>query len=248
MNASPTVLRRKGRDIMRRAVYEVKTVVAEYPALAIPIARRRHGEPLGPGTRLVIEGFPRTSTSFAVAAFHLAQPAPVSVACHVHAPAQLIGAVRRGIPALVIVREPEETVLSFVIRNPHLSVEQALRGYLRFYEPLLGRRGALVVATFEQVTSDFGAVIRRVNERFGTRFAEFEHSRQNAARCLEEIDRGYRGWLPPGEALERQAARPSEWRAREKDRLRASYRAPGAEKLRLRAERVFRTLRDAAEA
>jgi hypothetical protein len=223
----------------RRAAFEVKTIVARYPALALPIARRRHGIPVGRDTRIVIEGFPRTGTSFAVAAFDLAQEGKVRIACHVHAPAQVIEGARRGLPNLVIVREPEETTLSFVIRNPHVSIRLALRGYVRFYEPLLAYRDRLVVGRFTEVTGDFGAVIRKVNERFATGFAPFEHTEENVRRCFEAIDDDYRKRLPEGEALEREVARPSGWRDRAKEEIRASYRSADAARLRARAERVF---------
>jgi len=230
------------RDLGRRAAFEAKTLIARYPSLAIPIARRRHGVPFGPRTDVVIEGFPRTGTSFAVAAFAMAQPRPLEVACHVHAPAQVIAAVRAGVPSLVIVREPEDTVLSYVIRNPLIPLAQAIRGYVRFYGPLVPLRRGFVTATFDDVTDDFGAVTGRVNERFGTRFALFEHSEENVAKVFAEIEGDYRQRLV-GEALERAVARPSELRAGLKDRLRGEYRAPGIARGRQRAERVFEAYR-----
>jgi hypothetical protein len=45
-----------------------------------------------------------------------------------------------------------------------------------------------VAADFTQVTADFGAVIRRINERFGTAFAEFAPSPENVRRAYELID------------------------------------------------------------
>jgi hypothetical protein len=246
VNETPMSLRRRAIRAGRRGAFEAKTIVAEYPAIALPIARRRHGITVGDDTRIVIEGFPRTGTSFAVAAFDLAQGGRVRVACHVHAPAQIVSGARRGVPCVVIAREPEETSLSFVIRNPHLTIRQALRGYLRFYEPLLRLRGRFVVGTFEQVTRDFGEVTRRVNERFGTAFVRFEHTEENVRRCFEAIEEDYRRRLPAGEALERQVARPSEWRSRVKEELRSSYRAPSSAGLRARAERVFEEFADAA--
>jgi hypothetical protein len=238
--------RRIGRDTLRRGVFEVKTVVAQYPSLAIPIARRRHGTPVGEDTEIVIEGFPRTGTSFAIVAFQLAQGRDVRVAGHVHAAAQVIEGVRRRLPNLVITRGPEDTVLSFVIRNPHLSIPQALRGYLRFHEPLLRYRSGFVVGTFEQVITDFGAVVDRVNERFRTGFVRFEHTEENVRRGFEAIDDSYRNRVPQGERFERQVARPSEWRAMKKGEIRSAFRADRISALRRRAERVFDALADAA--
>jgi len=233
-------LERRARDAALRALFEIKTVVAEYPGLAIPVARRRHGVPVGPNTDVVIEGFPRTGTSFAVAAFNRAQARPLDVACHVHAPAQVIAAARRRLPALVVVREPEDTVLSFVIRNPHLSIAQALRGYLRFYAPLLRYRAGFVPADFGEVTGDFGRVTSRLNERFGTAFGEFDHTEENVRSVFEEIEGDYRARVT-GEALERSVARPSGLRAGLKERLRGDYGEPGLAVLRDRAERVYRS-------
>ena len=226
----------------RRGWYELKTLVAPYPALALPIARRRHGVPLAADTEIVIEGFPRTGTTFAEKAFSLSQGRPVRMACHVHAPAQLIGAARRGVPAVAVVRPPEETVLSFVIRHSHIPIRQALRGYIRFHEPLVPYRDRLVVAPFSEVTSDFGLTIRRVNERFGTSFVEFEHTEAGVRRVFEEIDRDYGRREEHGEALERIVARPSETRRTIKEGLEAGYRAPDLARLRARAERAFEAL------
>jgi hypothetical protein len=237
-----SVAERPLRREVRRAIYEVKTVVARYPALAIPIARRRHGLPVGRDTDIVIEGFPRTGNTFAERAFAMAQDRPFEVACHVHAPAQLIAAARWGVPAIALVRLPEETVLSFVIRHSHIPIRQALRGYIRFYEPLVPYRHRLVVASFGEVTSDYGAVIRRVNERFGTSFAEFQHTEENVRACFDEIDRVYGAREEKGEALERIVARPSEARRKIKDQLGETYRAAGLAVLRARAEGAFAAL------
>src|SRR5437773_3659904 len=98
-----------------RMLYEAKTIVAAHRLFALPLARARgRNHPIGPDTEIVIEGFPRSATSFAVAAFRLAQDREVVVGHHVHSPAQVIEAVRRGVPAIVLVREPEEAALSFL--------------------------------------------------------------------------------------------------------------------------------------
>lgn len=229
------------RDVVRRALFEMKTIVAKHATVALPIARRRHGIPFGPSTELVIEGFPRTGTSFAVAAFDLAQPRKVEVACHVHAPAQVIAAVRARIPAVVVLREPESTVLSFVIRHHHITLAQALRGYIRFYEPLRRHRDGFVVARFDEITSDFGGVILRVNERFGTSFAEFDHTDENVAKVFSAIDRDYEARLS-GEELERSVARPSAFRTELREELHRAYSAPALARLRARADRIHATL------
>jgi hypothetical protein len=183
----------------RRGLYEVMTAGARYPWVALPVARwRGHGVPLSADTDIVIEGFPRSGNTFAVAAFAVAQPRPVRIAHHVHAPGHVIEAVRRGIPALVLIRRPEDVVREFVRIRPALTVAQAVRGYVRFYRPLVPHRDRFVVGSFDEVTGRFGSVIRRVNERFGSSFAEFEHTEDNLAKVQPAMDDYWRARTGPG--------------------------------------------------
>lgn len=238
---APGRARSRAGEALARAVYEAQTVVAPVPWLALPLARLRgHGVPLRRDTEVVIEGYPRSANSFTVAAFRRAQGREVRVAHHVHAPAQVIQAVRWRVPVLVLVRRPEEAVLEYVLKKAHVTVAQALRGWIRFYAPLLRWRDGFVVGPFEEVTSDLGAVIRRLNERFGTRFVPFEHTEENARAALDELDRWWRDRLGPGLALEVTVGRPSEVRDRLKEALRPRYRDPALGPLRERAEALYR--------
>lgn len=224
--------------------YQLKTLVARYPTLALPIQRLRgRGEVLADDTEIVIESFPRCASSFAVAAFRLAQePHASRIAHHTHTPAQVLAATRRRVPTLVLIRSPEDAVLSHVIHTAALTPAVSLRGYVRFHEPLLPHRSGFVVGTFEEVVGDFGAVIERVNHRFGTAFRPFEHRPEHLARLDREIAEDYRSRARSQEDLDRIVPLPSERRREMKDRLRAEYRAVSAG-LRRRAEAAYDTLR-----
>src|SRR5919204_5168588 len=179
---------------LQQALYQLKTIGALYPRLVVPAARLRgRGVPIGTDTDIVIEGFPRSANTFTVAAFTMSQRRPVRVAHHLHAPGHVIAAVRRGLPALVLVRQPEDAVLEYLIRRPQLTGAQAVRGYVRFYRPLVSHLDHFVVGSFEKVTTDLGAVIRRLNDRFGTDFVPFEHTDANVRRVFEAIDLDYAG-------------------------------------------------------
>jgi hypothetical protein len=230
---------------LRRLRWEVRTVAGRYPSLYLPVIRWRYrpGQfqiPVRPDTELVIDGFLRSGTTFAFTAFELVQPRKVRVAHHVHAPAAVIAAVRCRIPAILLIREPEETVLSLLIRLPYLSAREGLAGYVRYYRPLLPLRSSLAVAPFETVITDFGSVIHRLNERFGTSFVEFTHSEENVAKVMELIEKGDRRQFGTGMDLERAAGRPSEARDRLKEELRDEYASPRLAPLRARAERIHR--------
>ncbi|TMK30813.1 MAG: hypothetical protein E6G61_05265 [Actinobacteria bacterium] len=110
----------------------------------------------------------------------------------------MIAAARRGVPTLITVREPEPTILSALMREPRVAPKQWLKTYAAFYERILPVRFDVVVAKFEEVTSDFGAVTRRLNERFATRFREFDHTTQNVEAVFALIEERAEGppWQP----------------------------------------------------
>lgn len=218
------------------------TRLARRPAFAMPLARLRgEGELVAEDTDLLIESFPRSASTFALAAFNLAQePARLKVAHHTHAPGHVIAAIRLGVPALVLVRDPEGAVVSSMIRHPGRTCAGVLRGYLNFHEPLLAYRGDLVVGTFaEVVNGQVGPITRRVNDRFGTAFAEFEPSEQNVARCLRDIDEHWRQRRGGGDHLERIVPRPSATRDGMKGEIRERYRSEVPVRLREHADRLY---------
>jgi hypothetical protein len=217
--------------------WELRTLAGRSPFLCRWVLRRS-GEVVTGETEICIEGFPRSGNTFAVIAFQQAQPRTVSIAHHVHAPGSVMIAARMGTPALVLLREPEEAVLSMVIRYPHLSLRQALRGYRRFYAPLVPYRGRVVVGRFEDVVGDLGALIGEINRRFGTSFREFQPTEVNVSRAMEELDLWDLNTFGNSDRLELGRARPSDRREQVKMELRQRYRHPSLAKLRAKAEHL----------
>jgi hypothetical protein len=224
--------------LWHRARREARTFAGRWPAVA---RRFTTGEFPTEATEICIEGFLRAGNTFTVIAFQHAQPAPVSVAHHVHAAGAVIAAVRMRTPTLVLIRAPAQSVLSYVVRWPELTIGQALRGYARFYRPLLPYRDGFVVGGFDEVTSDLGRVIRRVNERFGTRFVPFEPTEANLRAVGEEMDRWDANTYRRGGAVELGRGRPTEEKESRKAELLERYRAPSLSRLRERAEHLYRT-------
>jgi hypothetical protein len=173
----------------RHLRWGVRSRIAEHPSIYLPLARVKYGQSVvGPEAKLLIEGFTRSGVTFAVIAFQSSQPSPVRVAHTLHAPAHVQAAVRRGIPALVTIRDPEAAVLSAIIREPYVTVEQGLKAWIRFYTRILEYRPKFVLGLFDDVVRDFGPVIREINERFGTAFREFDHTPENVEACFAIIE------------------------------------------------------------
>jgi hypothetical protein len=161
---------------------------------------------VNPKTDLVIEGYPRSANSFALHAFRAGQQEPFSVAHHLHIPAQIIRAAYWNIPTLVLIRNPQDAIQSLVVRHPDLSPNVALRYYLSFYESIKKYRRSYVLAKFEEVTSDFGLVIEKINEKFGTEFLPFVHTEDNVKEIFNRLDEVNRTL---GKGLEMQTPIPS---------------------------------------
>jgi len=251
--------------MMRRARHRLRIRGSEIPGIYLPFARRKYPGPspevISSATELVIDGYTRSASTFAVYALQLAQATPVRLAHHLHAPAQLIDAARRRVPAIAVIREPQGAILSQLIREPDVALRDALVAYARFYESLLPYRDRFAVADFEEVTKDFGAVIRRANERFGTALREFEPTEPNVRQCFELIKLrstlspvllGFESGTVTADELRREVAVlaqrqgptpeawiPSQERERSKAALREQWARPGLAGLRVRAQRVY---------
>ena len=244
-----------------------------HPALYLPLARLKRAESvrvLDARTEFVLDGLERSANTFAAIAFQVAQNGHVKVAHHMHAVAPLIEAGAREVPTLITVRSPEATILSSMIRQPRVTARQWLKTYVAFYERLMGSREAFLIATFEEVTSDFGAVIRRVNDRFSTSFREFDHTEANVKTVFSLADERAEGppWQPSlnrflsgymsiddyllatrvhresptngTRAIEDHVGRPSAMREAVKPVMLQRYHASSLSDLRLRAERAHR--------
>jgi hypothetical protein len=146
---------------------------------------------LTPETELVIEGYPRSGNSFAEAAFHYAQgDRVVPLAHHTHAAGHVLEAVRRGLPVLLLMRNPIDAAASFMEQSEgRLSALVALREYVQFHQPLMAVEPHIVLGRFEVLIEDFPALIRRVNQRFGCDFDVFEQSPDTVREIRQKVDK-----------------------------------------------------------
>lgn len=253
--------------LLRRARHRLRTRVSEHPSVYLPFARRKYPGPspmvIGPDTELVVDGYTRSASTFAVYALQLAQEQPLRLAHHLHAPAQLVAAARADLPTLLVIRKPRDAILSQVVREPGVVIRDALDGYVRFHETLRPYRDHMVVGEFRAITHDFGAVIARLNERFGLALRAFVATPQNVAECFAFIEQrgslsrillGFESGLttreeavaelqrrqlaePAGEL--REAWRPSAARRRKTDALAGQWCDRSLDRLRERAEALY---------
>lgn len=244
--SSPVKARARLRRTLREVRYSTRYVVNAYPRLYMPLARVRHRDrgdwSVRRDTELVIEGFGRSGSTFAVDAFELAQERPVRLAHHTHAAAQVITAARWHVPILLIVRHPSDVVPSHMARRD-IGAEPPLIAWIRFHERILPYRDQLVVTPFEEMTSDLGAAIQRVNRRFGTHFGIFESDPASEAVVFARIEaRNAQRFTAGSQEGARSLARPTPEREARKRRLREQYDADRLLGLRTRADVLYRAM------
>lgn len=221
----------RARGATRRLLRRAKHAIGDDPIflpLLLRVTPEGTARALGPATQLVVEGFPRSGNTFAVFALRHANP-ELRIASHVHHPAQVKSAVRRGLPTVLLVREPLDALASNMISSPHAGAGLVLREYIRYHRELVPALAGVAVATFDEVTGDSVAMTGRVNARFGTALRPFSHGAEDQASVFEAIDRHYLA-LYRGRWLERLVPRPVPERAAEKlvaiERLTAPGLAP----------------------
>lgn len=128
-------------------------------------------------TDLVLEGFPRSGNSFSVFAFMNCGAADLDIAHHVHSPSQIVTAARYGIPAILLLRRPEDAAAAGIAKIATHTLSDLLRAYTIYYRTLCPLREHFVIAPFETLTSDAGRVVEAVNSRFGTGFDPIDTER-----------------------------------------------------------------------
>ena len=228
------------KRLLLQVKFEVRSLLAREPALAPlhwPVIWWTMHKNKGiidvrectvhPDTEFVIDGFQGSGNSFATVAFKRSQDRTVLLAHHLHSPAQIIKAVRNDIPTLITIREPRGAAVSLASRWPYVSLSQAVRGYVSFYEKIEPFADSFVVSPFASTTKQLDSVIREVNRRFGTSFREFEYTEENmnALRSPDKL------------GSERESSR-----AQLKAEMKAAIAREVDEALLERAQRVFERL------
>lgn len=200
-------------------------------------------------TEIVIEGFPRSGNTFAVMAFRLAQQREVEIAHHLHAGAQIRRAVKLGLPAIVLIREPSDAVLSVAAKDQDVSISWALSSYIRFYSAVLPHLDKAIVAPFANVTSDLAGIIRQVNVQYGRTFREFVPSEDALNLVYQSVERlGRQDSVRTGRDYRLSVGFPTEERQRAKEVRRTEYMDERNKPLRVTAESIYQRILQASSA
>ena len=138
---------------------------------------------------------------------------------------------------MVLIRSPLDAAVSWAIHE-NQTLEEAIAYWNDYYQTLLPVREELFMARFEDVTADFGAVIKALNRRWGSSFIPFDHTPENAAQCFLMTEEEHR--TPGGTIREMQVCRPSPQRRMVKEtHLRELSQSPFLREELARAREIY---------
>jgi hypothetical protein len=193
-------------------------------------------------TDLVVCGFPGSGNSYVRAALLAVNP-ELRIASHGHTWGEVARGVERGLPVLFLLREPRAAISSAASRyGVNWQPKYELRAYATMCERVYGYRDSIVVATFEEATTSIGAVVRRINEKFGTSFVPLDDNDPDVqANVLRQVERDDKERL--GTEADVRGAAPSRSRDALKAAAIARMEQPALAALLARCDRGYERLR-----
>jgi hypothetical protein len=167
---------------------------------------------------IIIDGYPRSANTFTTFAFKACQDRPVKISSHHHNPASVLGAIKQKKPALVLIREPNEAILSWSVFSGY-PIKYNIETYIDYYSILAPKSAKFIIGRFDEVTVSLDNIVARLNARFACNF-RLKTMLDTAARSqiFSEIERSH--LIDNGKADPRRIARPSEARNKLKNLLR----------------------------
>jgi hypothetical protein len=182
-------------------------------------------------TDLVVEGYPAASNSWVREVFQLTQPG-IRVASHLHSAAHVRRAVRLGIPTVVLLRPPLESVASLMARYPDRGYEPRteLARYRRFYGDVRRLSDQVLLVRFDAAINSVGTLVDGLNRKFGCSFHPIDDSSPEfKARVFATLDHWSR--QVASNDFEVVTPRPSEARAAAIANAKAAIQDAGARQL-----------------
>ncbi|MGO9185350.1 FkbM family methyltransferase [Mycobacterium sp.] len=233
--------RQHARDAWFRFLRRGKYLLGHDP-LTLPVLLRL--TPMGISrqitehTDLVVEGFPRAGNTFTVSALQDATAHRIRIASHVHHPAQVKQAVLRGIPTVLLIREPVPMLSSYLTFGQHARPAEVIREYISYYGELIHYVDQVLVADFSETVVNLSSVIERINQRFGMDIPAFDQSSENTERVLDELAR-YHGLVHSERDPIEVVPRPRVEREQTLQQLRTELLSPQYESLLSRANDLY---------
>ena len=140
-------------------------------------------------TTVVVDSYPRSANSFFEAAFTLSHGGREVVAHHSHAAAQVLSGVHRGLPCIVLVREPEEAIASFFeMHGGNYPISLCTTEYITFYAALIPAIDKLIVVKTSQIEARFHDLMAHLRDEHCISVEPYEINEGNRSELFRSVD------------------------------------------------------------
>lgn len=137
-----------------------------YPLYVSCVLRKRTINFPNSATQLHLTGFPRSGNTYCFNLMRCELP-DIRVSTHIHTISSIRLAFRHNVPIVVIVRSPEETVVSLRVFKELSSFNESallLDDYIEYHEYVLKNSRRLTILRFEDAVSDGTLVLKVVSD------------------------------------------------------------------------------------
>lgn len=216
------------RHLWRHALRLTKNRLGNEP-IFLPILLRL--TPLGTSrqitgaTDIVVEGFPRSGNTFTTFALEQAAGHELTIASHVHQPCQIKLALSRGLPTVMVVRDPVSALASYLVYDRRFSIPTVIGEYCAYHRELVPYAERTLVCEFDEVTSHMSSVVSRINHRYALQISPFDESPSNVERVLAQIEVRHK-LVHPGLDPVQSAASPQKNRSKINSEMREALLDP----------------------
>lgn len=100
---------------------------------------------------LIIESFPRSGNSFLFHLIEASSSTKLRIGHHLHSAQHVHFGIKYNIPSVVIIRKPEDAIISYAIFQPLYTFNQIFKYYLLFYNCLRSVKNQIIIVKFDNL-------------------------------------------------------------------------------------------------
>jgi len=141
-------------------------------------------------TQVVVDSYPRSANSFFEAAFTKAHEGRIEVAHHSHAAAQVLSGAARGLPCIILLREPEAAIASlYEMHGGQYPIWLCTQEYVTFYSALVPALDKLMIITTETLETRFYRLMITLRDRWDLPVKPYEIDAAMRSELYKMVDK-----------------------------------------------------------
>lgn len=232
-----------------RPLRAIRRKISVLPSLYVPLRRQRKPDTVVTAqTALLIEGFPRSGNTWTEAVIRHCAPENIPLAHHSHAAAHVVYAASLNVPVMVLFREPDAAVCSYLaLYGNRLDVRDAYLDYLAFYRATLPLQNkGVLFFSFEDTTKRSADMIRALRDHFALELSDADLDTEDGQKAIfARMDAKATRLKRKGGKSDSRPGTEDADKARQQARARAAIQADHVQPLRAEAQALYTQMQSA---